>query len=142
MNQVIGINRRSTFTLDEARTLLPVVFRITKIYRTKVTALIERLDALSGNNEELVASLESEVNALVQEWQGKVQKLGALPKGLWIADFDAGDGYFCWKFPETSLEFWHSYTDGYSKRISVSDRLNTVPFRAPCPSHHLQPTEL
>jgi hypothetical protein len=139
---MIGINRRSTFTLEEARALLPVVFRITKTYRVKVTGLIERLDALSGHNEELVAMLEAQVNQLVQEWQSKVQKLGALPKGLWIADFDAGDGYYCWKFPENSIEFWHSYTDGYSKRISVAERVNTIPFRAPRVSTSLAHTEL
>ncbi len=142
MDHVIGINRRSTFTLEEARALLPVVFKITKTYRAKVTTLVERLDALPNTHEELISSLETQVNDLVQEWQSKVQKLGALPKGLWIADFDAGDGYFCWKFPENSIEFWHSYTDGYSKRISVTERVNTVPFRMPRIATSLRPTEL
>jgi hypothetical protein len=41
---------------------------------------------------------------------------------LWIEDFDAGDGYFCWKFPERQIEFWHHYNDGFSKRIRVEER--------------------
>lgn len=122
LNPLIGINRRNVFSLDEARALLPVVFRITRIYSQKVQGLIERLEALSGHNENLVTSLEEQVNGLIQDWQNKVQKLGALPKGLWIADFDAGDGYFCWKFPERTIEYWHDYSDGYTKRVSVDDR--------------------
>jgi len=126
ISSVIEINRRDVFTLEEARELLPVVFRITKVYSSKVQALIERLESLGGNNEALVSSLEEQVGQLIQEWQSKVQKLGALPKGLWIADFDSGDGYFCWKYPERSIEFWHRHSDGYSKRIHVSERSKPV----------------
>lgn len=127
MDQIIEINRRSVFSLDEARELLPVVFRITKTYSQKVEGLIERLDSLGGSNETLSTNLETQINSQIQEWQNKVQKLGALPKGLWIADFDSGDGYFCWKFPERSIEYWHKYTDGYSKRVRVSDRFQPIP---------------
>ena len=119
---VIEINRRDVFTLEEARELLPVVFRITRVYSQKVQVIIDRLESLGAANETLVSYLEEQVSQLIQDWQNKVQKLGALPKGLWIADFDAGDGYFCWKFPERTIEFWHRYNDGYNKRILVTDR--------------------
>jgi hypothetical protein len=124
---VICINRWSLFSLAEARVLLPVVFRITKAYSQKVEVLIERLDALSGQNEDLITSIETQVNHLIQDWQNKVQKLGAMPKGLWIADFDSGDGYFCWKFPERTIEHWHNYNDGYTKRMSVSEKATPAP---------------
>ncbi|MES2962632.1 MAG: DUF2203 family protein [Bdellovibrionota bacterium] len=126
MDHIIEINRRSVFSLDEAQELLPIVFRITKAYSQKVEALIERLDSLGSSNETLSSAIETQVNDMIQEWQGKVQKLGALPKGLWIADFDSGDGYFCWKFPERAIEFWHKYTDGYSKRVRVTDRFQPI----------------
>ena len=123
---VIEINRRHIFSLEEARSVLPVILRITKTYSAQVDVLIERLEGLSGSSEEATNTLEAEVNALIQEWQNKVQKLGALPKGLWIADFDAGDGYFCWKFPERTIQFWHRYSDGFSKRLLVEDRCKTI----------------
>jgi hypothetical protein len=123
---MIEINRTQYFSLEEARELLPIVFRITKNYSSKVQALIERLEGLGSNNEAKVASLEKEVSQSIAEWQSKVQKLGAIPKGLWIADFDSGDGYFCWKFPERSLDFWHGYNDGYTKRVSVAERNRPV----------------
>lgn len=126
MDQIIEINRRSVFTHEEAQELLPIIFRITKTYSQKVDSLIERLDAVSGGSEDLVTSIENQVNQLIQEWQNKVQKLGALPKGLWIADFDSGDGYFCWKYPERGIEFWHQYSDGFSKRILVTDRCQPI----------------
>ncbi len=102
--------------------MLPIVFRITRAYSRKVEGLIERLEAVNGQNESLVEALESQISELIQDWQNKVQKLGALPKGLWLADFDAGDGYFCWKFPERTIEFWHDYNDGYTKRTPVGER--------------------
>lgn len=122
MDRVVGINHRGVFSLDEACAVLPVILRITRIYSEKVQDLIERLDALGGQSDGVVVSLESQVNELIRDWQIKVQKLGALPKGLWIADFDAGDGYFCWKYPERTIEFWHDYNDGYTKRIPVNKR--------------------
>jgi hypothetical protein len=118
---IIEINRRQVFTLEEAQEVLSVIFRITKTYSQRVDTLIERLDALAGANEGATSSIELQVNDLIQEWQNKVQKLGALPKGLWIADFDSGDGYFCWKYPERGIEYWHRYSDGFSKRIRVSE---------------------
>lgn len=118
---IIEINRSDVFTLEEAQELLPVIFRITKQYCQKVDQFIARSEALGIKNEELSSEFENQVSLLVQEWQGKVQKLGAHPKGLWIADFDSGDGYFCWKYPERKIEFWHKYNDGYSKRTLVSE---------------------
>lgn len=119
---IIEINRCRTFTLEEARTVLPIIFKITQSHNQKVEALIDRIEALGGSNESLVAALESDVNQLIHDWQTKVQKLGAFPKGLWLVDFDTGDGYFCWKYPERDIEFWHRYTDGFSKRVHISKR--------------------
>ncbi len=121
---VIGINRKSVFSLDEARTVFPVVFRLTKSYSERVRILIQKLEAHSKNkkdsNDALAEKLEAEVDRLIQDWQTKIQKLGGLPNGQWVVDFDSGDGYFCWKFPEASIEFWHHYRDGFSKRIKIS----------------------
>jgi hypothetical protein len=130
MEKIIEINRRSVFTLEEAQELLPIVFRITKSYSQKVESLIAKLEGLTASNEGMATATEAQVNSLIQEWQSKVQKLGALPKGLWIADFDAGDGYFCWKYPERGIEFWHRYSDGYSKRVRVSAMAERTPFAA------------
>ena len=124
---IIEINRQSVFSLEEAQELLHVIIRITKTYCEKVEGLIRRLDTLPTGNDSLASSLETQVNSLIAEWQAKVQKLGALPKGLWIADFDSGDGYYCWKYPERRIEFWHKYTDGFSKRMRVAELAPAIP---------------
>lgn len=119
MNNVIELNRRRVFTQAEAQELLPIVWRITKQYSSQVQTLINRLEAINGKNQEFADKLEHEVNTLVHEWQSKLERLGVHTKGLWVADFDAGDGYFCWKFPEETIGFWHRYTDGFSGRVKV-----------------------
>lgn len=123
---VVGINRKSTFTLDEARIVFPIVYRLTKRYSERVHGLIAKIENLSqtqnlgAHNSSLADSLEAEAGRLIVEWQEKIQKLGGLPNGHWVVDFDSGDGYFCWKYPEPAIDFWHHYRDGFSKRIKLS----------------------
>ena len=116
----VGINRRSVFNLSEARAVLPVVSRLTKQYSERVQNLIKEIEGLKAESARADV-LESEAGRLIQEWQSKIQKLGGLPKGMWIVDFDSGDGYFCWKFPEKSIQHWHHYRDGFTKRVVLPE---------------------
>ncbi|MBK7889522.1 MAG: DUF2203 family protein [Bdellovibrionales bacterium] len=116
----VGINRRSVFNLSEARAVLPVVSRLTKQYSERVQNLINEIEGLKAESPR-ADILESEAGRLIQEWQSKIQKLGGLPKGMWIVDFDSGDGYFCWKFPEKSIQYWHHYRDGFTKRVVLPE---------------------
>jgi len=34
-------------------------------------------------------------------------------------DFDSGAGYYCWKWPEESLSFFHGYQEGFAGRIRL-----------------------
>lgn len=123
--QIIGFNPQDAgrvFSRDEANERLKTVFAVTSRAQNKVEKLIAQLDNLDhGTQHEKASQLESEVNSLIQTWQDQVARLGARPKGLWIADFDSGSGYFCWKFPERSIDFHHSYTDGLSKRVKIGE---------------------
>lgn len=113
---VITINRRGIFSLEEAQRILPVVRRITLEFSAKVELLIARLETLQLNQTETICALEKQVNELIQTWNDKIRKLGAEPRGLWVVDFDNGHGYYCWKHPETDIQYWHSYEDGYTGR--------------------------
>ncbi len=110
---------RAIFNIGEAQQLLPIIFRITKKYSEEVTQLMDRLHLFEGKSPLLVDKIELQINQLIQDWQNKMTKLGALPKGLWLLDFDSNDGYFCWKYPERKIQFWHHYQDGFSKRINI-----------------------
>lgn len=113
---VITINRRGIFSLEEAQRILPVVRRITQEFSAKVELLIARLETLQLNQTETICALEKQVNELIQTWNDKIRKLGAEPRGLWVVDFDNGQGYYCWKNPEVDIQYWHSYEDGYTGR--------------------------
>lgn len=122
--EIIGINRRSVFSLAEARTMLPLISRMTKTAAEKVQVLIGKIESKSRASEAdraEIENLEAHASQLIQDWQTKIQKLGGVPKGIWVVDFDSGDGYFCWKYPEVSIDHWHAYRDGYTKRKRLTD---------------------
>ena len=49
----------------------------------------------------------------------QITGLGLEVKGLWLVDFDSGAGYYCWKYPESSLEYFHGYDEGFSGRLPL-----------------------
>lgn len=131
MDKIIELKRHRVFTLAEIQEIVPIVNKITKTYSQQVEQLIRQIDSFGSNNEQLVMSLEKRVNELVEAWQNKVEKLGGLTRGLWLADFDSGDGYFCWKFPEDRIEFWHGYSEGFSGRVRLPTMINKSPVATP-----------
>ena len=110
---------KAFFKLEEAQQILPIIFKLTKKYSEEVSALMDSIHLLDGKSPQLEDKIEVQINHLIQGWQNKMTKLGALPKGLWLLDFDSSDGYFCWKYPERTIQYWHHYKDGFSKRKSV-----------------------
>ena len=56
---------------------------------------------------------------VVDAWTKDLQSLGAEPKGLWLVDFDNGDGYYCWCYPETGITHYHGYADGFAGRMKI-----------------------
>jgi hypothetical protein len=119
LENVVEINRKKTFTLRQARDLLPLVYRLSEESSDEVAGHLNRLKAYPDKTHPLAVEIEAGINQIIQKWQTKMEKLGAEPKGLWMADFDNGEGYFCWKFPETEIKFWHGYQDGFSGRILI-----------------------
>ena len=121
MSDLVSIYQRKIFTIEEAREILPVIYRITKTFQSEVKTLSNRRRAFEKTNSTLVNQLDSEISALIEQWNGKVSRLGGKPKGLWLADFDNGKGYFCWKFPETDILHHHAYNEGFSGRVPIKE---------------------
>ena len=46
-------------------------------------------------------------------------KMGIEVKGLWLIDFDNGSGYYCWQYPEESLQYFHGYEEGFGGRVKL-----------------------
>ncbi len=123
---VVELNNKRSFRLKEANQLIPVIFKITKKYKEEVERKLQQLEILATKNHSSIDDLEAEVDLLISTWQGKIERLGGKVTGLWMIDFNSGDGYFCWKFPEPEILFWHRYEDGYTKRIPVEEWFTAV----------------
>jgi hypothetical protein len=106
------------FTLDSARALLPQILELTAVAAQRVDPLIERLEELDADDPEH-SRLSESVSRIVTTWAEAVQHLGAEAKGLWLVDFDAGSGYYCWKYPEATVSHYHGYDDGFAGRMKI-----------------------
>lgn len=122
VENVIEINRKKVFTQQEVSRLLPLVYRLTEEAQDEVKKIIKFIEAHRDNKSRAVFELEARLNEIVTRWQIKIEKLGGEPKGLWLADFDSGDGYFCWKYPETEICYWHGYKDGFTGRMMIREK--------------------
>src|SRR5689334_13728780 len=94
------------FTFDEARRLVSRVREYTQESIDRIGAAhaeIEVADEESGAEH----GFESTAAEILGEWAEKIRALGIEVKGPWLVDFDSGSGYFCWKWPEESLDFFH-----------------------------------
>lgn len=108
MGNVIPIHSRRKFSKDEAEGLLPVVRRITEKVAGEVSELQEQIRFVP-HSEPLYKRLYSQIDLAVRRWAIKISKLGCEPRGVWLVDFDAGDGWFTWRLGDESVAFFHSH---------------------------------
>lgn len=119
MGQVIKINQRQRFSLDEARGILPVVAKITERAVDEFSHLEEKLN-LFQHDPQKWHKVEEEIGVLLNRWSEKVSKLGCIPKGIWLVDFDNGEGYYCWRYGDHSNLYFHGYQEGFAGRIPIN----------------------
>lgn len=107
---------RRTFTFEEARALLPEV-------REKTRRAVEELSSLTRHADDGPEAAEARAENAAAEtlaaWASEIEALGIEVKGPWLVDFDSGAGYYCWKWPEESLEFFHGYDEGFQGRVRL-----------------------
>ncbi|HJQ36186.1 MAG TPA: DUF2203 family protein [Thermoanaerobaculia bacterium] len=100
------MNKR-IFSYEEATALLPRVQRVTE-------AAVERLSELPEEDA------DEDQQRVVMEWAESILGLGVEVKGLWLVDFDSGGGYYCWRYPEPALEYFHGYEEGFGGRVKLN----------------------
>ena len=109
------------FNLEEARAVLPKVQAMTQPVFELASSLAEELQSAEDLQDDARAEqLQERLETLMESWAEGVRAMGPEVKGPWLVDFDSGDGYWCWAFPEDSLDHWHSYEGGFSSRMPVS----------------------
>ncbi len=110
---------RRTFTLEQARLLMPEVRRVTREAVEAVEQIQEELAGRESVGPDEVRRAEQEVRAAVEAWAQTVEGLGAHAQGLWLVDFDNGAGYYCWQHPEPDLSHFHEYAAGFEGRTPI-----------------------
>lgn len=97
------------FTFEEARQLLPAV-------RERTRKAMEALAELEEGGGE---ARRRAGQGILEVWVRDVEALGIEVKGPWLVDFDSGAGYYCWRWPEETLDFFHGYDEGFAGRVRI-----------------------
>jgi hypothetical protein len=118
IHQISSRDDPRIFTLSEAELLFPLVRKLTQATYQELEPVRRALEAMVPTNP-MIQDIERQYEVIVKRWVGKMERLGLVVKGLWLVDFDTGDGYLCWKFPELRIGYYHSYHEGYSGRIPL-----------------------
>jgi hypothetical protein len=107
-------SEKKVFSYEEAAALLPEVRRLTDAAYRRVA------DLGAGTAEGMAtAEVQGRIEGIVGGWAQSLIDMGIEVKGLWLIDFDNGSGYYCWRYPEDSLQFYHSYEDGFRGRMRI-----------------------
>jgi hypothetical protein len=114
-----------TFSLEEAVRLLPAVRERTKRAMEEIHELRIPSDAGIGDEDgdgegaEENAAFQEGATRILSEWARDIESMGLEVKGPWLVDFDSGGGYYCWNWPEESLEYFHGYSEGFAGRVRL-----------------------
>ncbi len=107
-------SEKRIFSYDEAAAMLPEVRRLTREAHRAVEELGSETAPASSR-----ADLQKRLEEIVNGWARALVGMGLQVKGLWLADFDNGSGYYCWRYPEEGLHYYHSYEDGFNGRMRI-----------------------
>ncbi len=94
------------FSYEEALRVLPDVQKRTE-------EAVVRVDELDEGDA-------TAYQQVVMEWAESILDMGVEVKGLWLVDFDNGGGYYCWRYPEPALEYFHGYEEGFGGRVKLN----------------------
>jgi len=120
VTEIVGHGDHRVFTLGDTEMLFPLVLRITREAHAELEPVRQRLARLLPGHPEQ-PEVERRYETIVRRWLGKMQRLGLLVRGLWMVDFDTGDGYLCWRFPQLRIGQYYAYGEDYASRRPINE---------------------
>lgn len=111
------------FNLEEARQLLPLVQTLTQKHQQKLAPIQARLNHMLSNDPRR-AMKENEFEAIVSKWKAKIEQLGPKVVGLWIVEFEVGEGALCWKSPEVGFLYFRPQGANFSGRVRLKEYIH------------------
>jgi hypothetical protein len=110
--------KRRLFSLTQARALLPLVQEMTAEAVRHAEELADALDSIAEDDPERPV-LGAELKMVADDWAARIREMGLEARGLWLVDFDNGEGYYCWQHPESSVSHYHGYEEGFAGRMKI-----------------------
>ncbi len=107
------------YSYDEALAVFPAVRDMTADAVQRFAALARELES-AGENSARREELEASHQGIVEQWSREIEALGLEVKGLWLVDWNCGDGFYCWRYPEPSLAHFHGYDEGFASRVPIN----------------------
>lgn len=111
---------RRIFSYEEALALFPTVRDLTERAVRKAESLSRQVADEEEDSPDERQRREATLQLLVEEWAHEIEALGCEVKGLWLVDWDSGDGYFCWRHPEPTVAHFHGYDEGFAGRVPIN----------------------
>lgn len=109
---------RTIFSLQQARELLPQVKHATADAVRRAESLAAQLSGMAEDDPEHL-TLSAALRDVVNGWAEQLNSIGVQAQGLWLADFDNGEGFYCWCYPEETISHYHGYDDGFAGRMKI-----------------------
>lgn len=109
---------RPTFSLKQALEMLPQVKHLTADAVRRAESLASQLQGL-GEDDPTHAVLSDALRDVVNGWADQMRSLGLEAKGMWLVDFDNGEGFYCWCYPEETISHYHGYDEGFAGRMTI-----------------------
>ena len=106
------------WSLEGARALLDEVRERTGRAVGEVEKLLAEGEGQETGSPERQA-IDARIRVAVSRWLRSMEALGLEIKGLWLVDFDNGSGYYCWRWPEEELAYFHGYEEGFDSRVRI-----------------------
>lgn len=107
------------FNVSECRELLKDIYKITEKYYKKVEKL--KTAILESENPIETRKCEKMIGKTIRKWSDEMTLYDVKVAGVWNVDFDSGDGiYYCWKYPEKDVYFFHTYEAEFKGRRPIS----------------------